>query len=88
MNRRDYLKAVAVGASALGTAPAGRAAAKNPIQLHVDLDVDPAREKEMLGNFRDVFQPQGHPVLVQMATQSEDAAIDRCAAVCKFQPNT
>lgn len=57
MNRRAYLKAVAAGATALGVAPSGLAADKNPIQLHVDLDVDPAREKEMLANYRDVFRP-------------------------------
>ena len=33
------------------------------IQLHVDLTVDPAREKEMLRNFRDTFKPAAtkHP---------------------------
>lgn len=33
------------------------AAAANPIQLHVDLDVDPAKEKELAPNFRKVFRP-------------------------------
>lgn len=28
-----------------------------PIQLHVDLAVDPAKEHEMLRNFHDVFRP-------------------------------
>lgn len=28
-----------------------------PIQLHVDLQVDPAREREMLHNFHNVFRP-------------------------------
>ena len=32
-------------------------AASNPIQLHVDLDVDPAKEKELVANFRKVFRP-------------------------------
>ena len=30
---------------------------ERPIQLHVDLAVDPAKEQEMLRNFRDVFRP-------------------------------
>lgn len=28
-----------------------------PIQLHVDLEVDPKREAEMLKNYRDIFRP-------------------------------
>jgi antibiotic biosynthesis monooxygenase (ABM) superfamily enzyme len=37
------------GAPAQGT--------KNPIVLYVDLSVDPAKEQEMLKNFRTVFKP-------------------------------
>ena len=33
-----------------------RAAAK-AIQLHVDLEVDPSKEKEMVENYRNIFQP-------------------------------
>ena len=29
----------------------------HPIQLHVDLTVDPAKEKEMLHNFETIFRP-------------------------------
>jgi heme-degrading monooxygenase HmoA len=29
----------------------------HPIQLHVDLTVDPAKEKEMLKNFETIFRP-------------------------------
>jgi heme-degrading monooxygenase HmoA len=32
-------------------------AASNPIQLHVDLDVDPAKQKELVANFRTIFRP-------------------------------
>ncbi len=54
MNRRSALKALAaVGAGpALAADPPSR-----PIQLHVDMDVDPAREKEMVANFRKIFRP-------------------------------
>jgi heme-degrading monooxygenase HmoA len=31
--------------------------AAHPIQLHVDLAVDPAKEKEMLKNFETIFRP-------------------------------
>lgn len=30
----------------------------HPIQLHVDMTVDPSREKEMLHNFKTIFQPE------------------------------
>jgi heme-degrading monooxygenase HmoA len=43
---------MAGAAAALAQAQTG-----NAIQLHVDLEVDPAKEKEMLANFRRVFQP-------------------------------
>ena len=56
MKRRTSLKAIlaagATAAGALAAAP-GRA-----IQLHLDLAVDPAREKEMLHNFETIFRPE------------------------------
>ena len=55
MKRRSYLKAMLAGAAGLQVATAQ--AAKKPIVLHVDLSVDPAREQEMLKNFRTVFKP-------------------------------
>jgi heme-degrading monooxygenase HmoA len=61
MKRRTYLKTMlAAGASAAGTLAAGPG---NPIQLHVDLAVDPAKEKEMLHNFETIFRPEAakHP---------------------------
>jgi hypothetical protein len=61
MKRRTYLKTmVAAGASAAGVLAAGPG---HPIQLHVDLAVDPAKEKEMLHNFETIFRPEAakHP---------------------------
>ena len=54
MNRRTYLitMAAAGGVSTVAAQPA-----RNPIQLHVDLDVNPAQENEMVSNFRKVFRP-------------------------------
>ena len=56
MNRRTYLKGMlaVAGAQAVKTqAPKG----KRPIQLHLDLSVDPKREQEMLMNFENIFRP-------------------------------
>jgi hypothetical protein len=55
MNRRTHLQAILSAAAGLN---AGRAAdTKRPIMLHVDLAVDPAKEKEMLRNFETIFRP-------------------------------
>ena len=37
--------------------PAAAESGQRPIELHVDLTVDPAREREMLDNFHNVFRP-------------------------------
>ncbi len=61
MKRRTYLKTMlAATASAAGV---GAADPAHPIQLHVDLAVDPAKEKEMLHNFETIFRPEAakHP---------------------------
>src|SRR5262245_11371525 len=55
MKRRTYLTtmlAAAAGPAAVRAADTGR-----PIQLHVDLSVSPAKEKEMLHNFETIFRP-------------------------------
>ena len=54
MNRRKCLTALA---AALPAARLAKGAAAPPIQLHCDLQLDPAREKEMLENYRKVFRP-------------------------------
>ncbi len=51
MNRRQHIGALA------GAALSAAETAGAPIQLHVDLEVDPAREKELLANFGNVFRP-------------------------------
>jgi hypothetical protein len=55
MKRRSYLKGML--AAAAGLSAAADQGAKNPIVLHVDLSVDPAKEQEMLHNFHTVFKP-------------------------------
>src|SRR5215471_4857754 len=55
MNRRTCLKTVALG-GVLPALPLAAQAAK-PIQLHVDLDVDPAKEKDLLATYRGHFRP-------------------------------
>lgn len=55
MQRRTYLKTIlAAGAGAPFAAPQHSG---HRIQLHVDLTVDPAREKEMVKNFHAIFKP-------------------------------
>jgi|SRR5215469_12062480 len=61
MERRACLKALlAAGVTANG-ALAGEP--RHPIQLHVDLAVDPTKEKEMLHSFETIFRPEAvkHP---------------------------
>jgi hypothetical protein len=54
MKRRVYLQTILAAACAI----TARAASKDrPIQLHVDLSVDPAQEREMLHNFHTLFRP-------------------------------
>ena len=54
MNRRQSLKTIAaVSAGAAVTHAQGA----SPIQLHVDLEVDPKREAEMLKNYKATFRP-------------------------------
>jgi heme-degrading monooxygenase HmoA len=55
MKRRTCLKAML----AAGAASAGVEAADTPrpIQLHLDMSVDPAKEKEMVKNFETIFRP-------------------------------
>jgi hypothetical protein len=66
MKRRTCLQTMlAAGASAAGVLAAGPA---HPIELHVDLAVDPAREKEMLHNFETIFRPEAakHPGYIKV----------------------
>ena len=53
MRRRTYLKTMLAAAPLVARA----ADPAQPIQLHVDLSVDPAREAEMLKNFQTIFRP-------------------------------
>jgi hypothetical protein len=53
MKRRTYLKTML----AAGAGAAVAAAPVRPIQLHLDLTVSPANEKEMLRNFETIFRP-------------------------------
>jgi hypothetical protein len=61
MKRRTYLKTMV--AAGVTSAVAEAADPARPIQLHVDLSVDPAKEKEMLHNFETIFRPAAvkHP---------------------------
>jgi hypothetical protein len=54
MKRRACLKTILVGACTAVALADGKG---SPIQLHVDLSVDPAKEREMLHNFHTIFRP-------------------------------
>jgi len=76
MNRRTYLKGMlaVAGAQAVKTqAPKG----KRPIQLHLDLMVDPKREQEMLMNFENIFRPtaQRQPGFIDLKMLKLNSAI-------------
>ena len=73
MNRRQHLLALAAAAAALRPA----AAAASPIQLHVDLEVDPARESELASTFRDRFRPaiRKQPGFVEVKLLKLQAAV-------------
>ena len=61
MKRRTYLQAML--AASAGSVAVRAADSARPILLHVDLSVDPAKEKEMLHNFETIFRPAAvkHP---------------------------
>jgi len=66
MKRRTCLKTMlAAGTGAAGVLAAGPG---HPIELHVDLAVDPAKEKEMLHNFETTFRPEAakHPGYIKV----------------------
>jgi len=56
MKRRTYLKAM-LAAGAASSAASVASAAGSGIQLHVDMSVDPKKEKDMLRHFETVFRP-------------------------------
>lgn len=53
-NRRNAVVAALASAAAL---TAQRKAADQTIQLHVDLAVDPAKERDLRKNFKEIFKP-------------------------------
>ena len=62
MKRRTHLKALLLAPLGLSQTQA-QARAGKPIQLFVEMQVDPANEKEMLSNFHNTFVPEAkkHP---------------------------
>lgn len=57
MNRRQSLNALAALGAAAGVAMERAEAATTAIQLHVDLEVDPAKEKTIVSTFKNTFEP-------------------------------
>jgi len=65
MKRRTYLRTLLAAGAGVSIATAQP---KNPIVLYVDLQVDPAREQEMIRNYRTDFKPTAmkHPGYVDL----------------------
>ena len=63
MKRRSYLKTLLAAGAGAASLPAQTKSAKNPIVLYVDMQVDPAKEQEMIRNFHTIFKPEAvkHP---------------------------
>lgn len=57
MKRRTWVATVAAVTSGAFTPIARAADPAHPIQVHVDMSVDPAKEKEMLRHFEQDFRP-------------------------------
>lgn len=56
MNRRQHLKAL-IAATPLALTAADESGKRSPIQLHLDLQVDPAKEKKLIATYRNTFSP-------------------------------
>jgi antibiotic biosynthesis monooxygenase (ABM) superfamily enzyme len=56
MKRRSYLKALLAAGAGVRATPA-QPAKQNPIVLYVDMQVDAAKEQEMVKNFHTIFKP-------------------------------
>jgi heme-degrading monooxygenase HmoA len=68
MRRRAHLKALVLGALGVGLSKAQVNGGAKPIELFVEMVVDPKDEKEMLGNFHNVFVPEAkkHPGFISV----------------------
>ena len=76
MKRRTCLGAM-LAATATGAMLADAAPAARPIQLHCDLAVDPAKEKEFIAHFENVFRPvaRKHPGFIEMKLLKLNTAV-------------
>ena len=65
MNRRTHLKSLLAGAV---TSQLSRAETRKPIQLFVEMEVEPSREKEMLDNYHNIFSVEArkHPGYISL----------------------
>lgn len=61
MNRRRHLRSILAAVAGLRLSQAQTS--RRPIQLFVEMDVEPAHEKEMIDNFHNIFLPEAkkHP---------------------------
>lgn len=69
MRRRAHLKALVMTALGLRLSKAQlKTGAARPIQLFVEMEVDPKNENEMLSNFHNIFVPEAkkHPGFISV----------------------
>jgi antibiotic biosynthesis monooxygenase (ABM) superfamily enzyme len=69
MRRRAHLKALVMTALGLRLSKAQvKTGAARPIQLFVEMEVDPKNEKDMLNNFHSIFVPEAkkHPGFISV----------------------
>jgi hypothetical protein len=56
MNRRTHLRSILAAVAGLRLSQAQTP--RRPIQLFVEMDVEPSKEKELLDNFHNIFLPE------------------------------
>ena len=81
MKRRTCLQTILAAGASVASVPA--AGPRHPIQLHLDLAVDPAKEKAMLHNFETIFRPEAarHPGYIDVKMLKLRTAIQGRAPV-------
>jgi hypothetical protein len=79
LRRRSCLKVIL--GSGLATAVSAQPKAKNPILLDLDMQVDPAKEQELIKNFRTQFKPEAmkHPGYINVTVAKLRSALSGTA---------
>ena len=81
MKRRSYLKTILATGAGMATVQAQTRTTKNPIVLYLDMQVDPAKEQEMIRNFHTIFKPTAvkHPGYIDVKIVKLDKVLTGAA---------